>query len=1316
MSSASNILLTHLIIWAVSSLVQPPPALPVGLPEVPRIPMGIEGTQYQALMDSGSSISMIDSGVAEELQSKGIKLLPPPDLRLFGANKSRLNLEGCMHVELQFTPRKRVLWNMLVIKGLSQPVLIGTDVMHKLNMSLNHGTRSVSFPSTPPENVVSTNRSWSIDSKAEKMIFVQTTDFDIGEEIFVEEFKSKEELILQPGLTRVVPNGAGGAIPLIVANIGDTATRVPRKWEIGKVTRAGQLNKAKLKEEVPGQQDIVYTLTEKEIRDLFPLKEIPVEHRGTFLNMLIKYRDVFSKDKLDIGNCVVLPHKLELIDPNKVVNLPPHRIPPNLQPVVLDYVDNLLKAGVIRPSTSPFNSPLMLVKKPNSDPSKPIEQRFRVCHNYTKVNSNLKVCSYPLNNLSGLVESVAAGKIFTTLDLAQGFFQQRLVDPHGASAFSVPGKGLFEYLRSPMGIASSPGMFQRLLDYCMKDLDRTFVYLDDIVASTKTYEEHLVVIEKILLRLRKYKLKISPHKAHFCTGEVNYLGYNISREFGIRPGERKILAIKNALPPTTIALVKSFLGLTGFFRKCIPRYSEIAADLNKLQKKTAEYKSGPLPESALKSFQNLKQALVCRPCLIAPDFSKPFILTVDTSQFATGAVLSQISEKGFEQPVAFASKLLNPAQSKKSAFEREKLGVRFALRHFRVYVQGAELRIRVDHMPLLFLNKGTLDTLDSVSADIYEFKPFTVEYCPGEKMPADFLSRAAYNIIPYKVPRGAKVVPEKEFWKPYPHLDHVMPLLSNEELRKYQDDDPEVQKIKKQLLSQGMDPLRSSGKKDLNKHYRLNEGVLMDMKQRVIIPDKMRALLLYHCHDKWGHPGIRKQMDLIQNYFIWPSMTDDIKTYIKSCERCALAKPPLEYPASEMGKLLPATYFNEAVYLDCLTNLPASGATGHTAVLVIVDSFSGYILARGIKSPTSKEVLRVFMDYWVSVHGPPASARSDGGSELHNAAFKQATEALQIQYSTSSSGRSTGNAPAERAIRSINTFLRLYISKASGGQSGWEQFLQSACLIANVSQNTRGFSPLFIMTGTVPRMPWAQFAQHRPLFTDNAWTDHFNILAKTAKMVEKQLLRIHEANKRYKKAAWGGNFFPGDVVYLYKKAQYTKKLECKQLGPFIVISADSPPYLMIKGFQANSIPFRVHRDTVKKGAHRPPFLIAAGPEAPQPVEHGSASPGATQESARDEDDYGLRTEDDELGDPGDLPDIDEGAAGGGEPVAQPGLDEAQGDLGLGAALQQDELQQGGDHEHQDGPAARDRPRVGDYGLRSRGPAQYGTLENPRRVN
>ena len=184
------------------------------------------------------------------------------------------------------------------------------------------------------------------------------------------------------------------------------------------------------------------------LKDISHLQEIDLQHvppayLPEYKALLAEFADIFSKHDLDVGHSKTLPHQVRLTDPNKIVSINQYRLPYHLKEIAIDYVDKLLKSGVVRPSTSVFNSPLMLVKKPNFDASKPMRDQYRLVHNYVELNKNISPCSYPLRHLYELWDEVAQGKIFSVLDLSQGFFQQTLHDPHEATSFSIPGHGQF---------------------------------------------------------------------------------------------------------------------------------------------------------------------------------------------------------------------------------------------------------------------------------------------------------------------------------------------------------------------------------------------------------------------------------------------------------------------------------------------------------------------------------------------------------------------------------------------------------------------------------------------------------------------------------------------------------------------------------------------------------------------------------------------------------------------------------------------------------------------------------------------------------
>ena len=178
----------------------------------------------------------------------------------------------------------------------------------------------------------------------------------------------------------------------------------------------------------------------------------------------------------------------------------------------------------------------MLVKKPNVSKDKPLHEQYRLVHNYVELNKSITPCSYPLRHLYELLDEVASGKIFSVLDLSQGFFQQTLKDPLEATSFSIPGYGQFTYNRSPQGLNSSPAYFQRLLDFVLKGIKRCYVYIDDVVISVYSHEENIQTLASVFEKFRLHGLKIKPSKCHIGTGNISYLGYEVTAGKGIQPG------------------------------------------------------------------------------------------------------------------------------------------------------------------------------------------------------------------------------------------------------------------------------------------------------------------------------------------------------------------------------------------------------------------------------------------------------------------------------------------------------------------------------------------------------------------------------------------------------------------------------------------------------------------------------------------------------------------------------------------------------------------------------------------------------------
>jgi hypothetical protein len=157
-----------------------------------------------------------------------------------------------------------------------------------------------------------------------------------------------------------------------------------------------------------------------------PLQHLPDEYRSKYLQLLNQFSDILSLNVNEVGNATVITQRITLKDPNKIASTPPYRLPVHLKEVALEYVRTLLDAGIIRKSTSPFCSPLLLVKKPNAKPDAPLVSQYRVCHDFRRLNALQVRDSYPLHNLYELLDNVAKAKLWTVIDLSNGFFNQNL--------------------------------------------------------------------------------------------------------------------------------------------------------------------------------------------------------------------------------------------------------------------------------------------------------------------------------------------------------------------------------------------------------------------------------------------------------------------------------------------------------------------------------------------------------------------------------------------------------------------------------------------------------------------------------------------------------------------------------------------------------------------------------------------------------------------------------------------------------------------------------------------------------------------------
>ncbi|GBG86546.1 hypothetical protein CBR_g41609 [Chara braunii] len=266
------------------------------------------------------------------------------------------------------------------------------------------------------------------------------------------------------------------------------------------------------------------------------------------------------------------------------------------------------------------------------------------------------------------------------------------------------------------------------------------VYLDDILISSKSVEEHAQHLEIVLSLLREHKYKVNLENCELGRTRILYLGHEVSAA-GMRSEDAKVTSIRDWPRPKTITEVRSSLGMCGYYRNFVKNYSTIASPLTDLTRLDAPWEWSDECEAA---FKRLKHALMNHEVLMVPDPQKPFIVTTDASQYDIGAVLAQQDGKKL-RPIEYMSKKMPSKKLAKSTYERELYALYKALVDWRHFLLGRFFYLRTDHQTLKWIKtqRALYDALERwiEVIDQYDFK---LEYVKGEyNKVADALSRRA---------------------------------------------------------------------------------------------------------------------------------------------------------------------------------------------------------------------------------------------------------------------------------------------------------------------------------------------------------------------------------------------------------------------------------------------------------------------------------------------------------------------------------------------------------------------------------------------
>ena len=1135
------------------------------------------------VLDTGAGVSLIDLGSLEfvGLQDK-IKERRKDDEGLINASGGEMDIVGVVSIPIVIGNRT-VTQEFKVLNSRSHPIiLLGRDFMKPFNtvkfdfvkQKVQLGKTQVNCLHVESETkervrllsktVLPARSEVLVRVRCNKTVAMHTVDFSpVPVKGVKGVFVSK---------ARVIPDACGEFIVSVV-NVNENEVILHGRSTLGYVHHAAEVVASI--SEASGDSSIKFV---KYGEHLSPNQLAAAQ------KLVQKFEGMFTENSKKPKQTHLVNHQI-ITDGALPVKAKYRRVPVAWEDEIESQIQEMLKNGIIRPSASPWNSPTILVKKKDGS------TRF-VC-DFRGLNDVTKKDTYPLPHIRDIIDKMEGARFWSTLDAAGAYWSMPLNEADKEkTAFTVP-RGKFEFNVTPYGLSNAGSSYQRMMDMCLSGLPyhRILAYMDDIVIFSRTFEEHLKELETVFEKLSEANITLKSSKCVIASREVDFLGYRLSAE-GIKPQERLVSAITEFKRPEKRKEVKSFLGLAGFYRNFIPKFSDIARPLNDLTGDNVKFDWNDACEQA---FVKLKDLLSSYPVLAFPRLGEPFVVDVDASDIAFGGVLMQYGIDGLLHPVGYFSDSVKDSQKGWAPTTKEAFALVLAVRHWYVYLSGTEFVLNSDHNPLVYL-RSQKDPRGKFSRWILELEEFNyvVKYVRGtENVKADALSRNS----------GASAVqPSSRFEeKIYAVLDDQHNF--RQQLKTEQDADPVISSARDVIANGGR--IAAGRLKRVQSQLRVVDGVLTKS-GRPVVPASLRNFVTSHLHGV-SHGGPDKTYALLKERFFWPNMYAYVQNFAASCATCQQSKCDTHPPKASIVPIAIPEAPMQFISIDIAYMPPDDD--GYRYVLLVGDLFSKYIKALPLRDQTAPSIVRAVKNEWIYTHGAPLYLLSDQGSNVDGETMREFCASLGVEKRRSSPFHSQGNGFAERNIRSVREILRSALLQRNVHQKKWRKLLPSLVFALNCSlSKATNCVPYSIVFGRPPTLPVDVLLGCTPSLSDSIspkeYLEEVGVTLKDLWDAASAKLQItqHDMIKRYNKNIRFHDYCVGDSVWL--KTDFIKagenKLAPKRGGPWTVLEK-----------MPNGVTFKIRDDAnVTKIVHH---------DRLKPVRHGYADEPQTLGQPVDED-------------------------------------------------------------------------------------------------
>jgi len=817
------------------------------------------------------------------------------------------------------------------------------------------------------------------------------------------------------------------------------------------------------------------------------VREIIRRNEQTFGENLTELRE---------GSKTMAP-RLQLSESDPIYQAP-YPIPQKHEEAVRAKIEEMLEAGIIEESISPYNSPLYPVVKQNGE--------IRITLDLQKINKATILRPYPMPRIDRCIAAMAGAKYFSSLDLSNGYFQIRN-NPcdNELLAFTLP-FGRFQLKRMAQGAKNSPMAFQKIMHDTLGNLvgNGVQVFIDDVVIYSRTEAEHIQLLEQVFRKLNTANLKLKPSKCRFLTDQVKFLGHEINQE-GIAPNRSNTAAMEEAPRPTSVRETRRFLGMIGFFRPFIPQAAKLLSPLFDLLKGKRKF---AWTDECQKAFERVKAILTRTPVLAHPDYKQPFLLFTDACDTAVGAYLAQEQHDGTTKPIAFFSKRLTGAPTRYSTVEKEFLAVVWAARHFRYYLVGRETKLYSDHKPITYSKGSAYKNLRLTrwSEELLEYNLIWNHIKGEENVLADYLSRH---------PRREIETAEVQLVEEPGYLNTL---------------------VTEKLWAKVINDIKTKPNRPSQYHIEGNNLMFTDGqgRKRIIVPRSKGRAIIKHYHELpiTGHPNVEDTMRMVSERFKWKGMEKEVREVIQICEKCQKANAII--PRAPYLTYKPPTEPFQWISIDLMGPFPPT-RQGNSYVFVCLDLMTRFPIIAPMETASAEETARVLMDQVICQFGTPKYLLSDRGTNFTSRLFQKLCGVLGVKHLGTTSFRPQANGQVERLNRSLQEIVRKLATEEE-----WDEILPRVGFAVRAHKHTStGVSPFKALYDFEPRIPLPikEVQSTQTLTTLQAQaeeiaTNHVRTFSKTRELVSKTLDKLFEKRKERVTHEKIRTYAPGDLVWV----------------------------------------------------------------------------------------------------------------------------------------------------------------------------------------